>query len=105
MSRGTVNLEESLYIPTADGEIVNDQNGFAAIGMKSTDISATKVATLQLKTRHGDWSNAQEGGSDITANIAANTPVKFIFRTKPKLYFRVSVAAGATGNVSYEVEN
>lgn len=100
-----IDLGETTYWPSEDGEVINRENGILALAVTSADISATKTATLQFKVRSTGWFNAQNNGEDITIDIAQNTTVGIVVQGSKKIRYRLSIAAGATGLVSGEAEN
>lgn len=100
MKRGTIDLAEGLYLPSAAG--VQANRTLATVQLSSTDISAETAWNLQMSAGDGIWAQATDSaGEDIAGTLAANTPKIVTWELDNALEYRLVFAAGNTGVISY----
>lgn len=103
---GSINLANTLIIPEG-GFHPHNLDGKVTVEIWSDDINAAKVCTLQVSLSKVRWFNAKENGTDITATLdAGDTNAVFLpVQVNPHGWFRISIAAGATGTVNYIIHD
>ena len=68
LKTGSINLANTQIIPE-EGFHPHNLDGKVTIEIWSTDISASKVCTLQVSLSKDRWFNAKENGEDIAATL------------------------------------
>lgn len=106
LKTGSINLANTQIIPE-EGFHPHNLDGKVTIEIWSTDISASTVCTLQVSLSKERWFNAKENGEDITATLeTGGTGAIFLpVQVNPHGWWRVSIAAGATGTVNYIIHD
>ena len=100
MKKGTIDLAEGLYLPSASGE--KAFRPIITIQMTSADLSAETAWNLQLSAGDDVWAQATDtAGEDIAGTLAANTPKIVTWELDNSLLYRIVFAAGNTGSVAY----
>lgn len=103
---GSINLATTQIIPEG-GFHPHNLDGKVTVEIWSDDINAAKVCTLQVSLSKVRWFNAKENGTDITATLdAGDTNAVFLpVQVNPHGWFRINIAAGATGTVNYIIHD
>ena len=100
MKKGTIDLAEGLYLPSASGE--KAFRPIITIQMTSADLSAETAWNLQLSAGDDVWAQATDtAGEDIAGTLAANTTKIVTWELDNSLLYRIVFAAGNTGSVAY----
>lgn len=65
------------------------------------NLSANTTINLQFSLDKTNWSNAQEGGTDITFTLVDDTALAVPVAADAGIYFRLLFAGVTTGTVAY----
>jgi hypothetical protein len=106
LKTGSINLANTQIIPE-EGFHPHNLDGKVTIEIWSTDISASKVCTLQVSLSKDRWFNAKENGEDIAATLETGGAGSIFLpvQVNPHGWWRISIATGATGTVNYIIHD
>lgn len=103
---GSINLANTLIIPE-EGFQPHNLDGRFTVELWSDDISAPKVCSLEVSLSKNRWFPAKESGTAITVTLESGD-AKAVFlpvQVNPHGWWRISIAAGATGTVNYIIHD